>query len=133
VHPQAAMEVFEKDCLIVLGTAISAKGEPRPGKPCLHWSLVPESGLASPAAGTVLGGDIVRVALAAGCTARVEVKPERGIDVGAGPGKPVTRSVRGGPVGLLIDCRGRSLRLPDADAERRACLQKWNAAVGVHG
>jgi uncharacterized protein (TIGR01319 family) len=133
VHPQAAMEVFEKDCLIVLGTAISAKGEPRPGKPCLHWSLVPESGGASPAAGTVHGGDIVRVALAAGCTARVEVKPERGIDVGAGPGKPVTRSVRGGPVGLLIDCRGRSLRLPDAAAERRACLQKWNAAVGVHG
>ena len=133
VHPQAAMEVFEKDCLIVLGTAVSAKGEPRPGKPCLHWSLVPESGGGQAASGTVQGGDILRVDLPAGATARVEVKPERGIDVGAGPGKPVTRSVRGGPVGLLIDCRGRALKLPPDAPARRSCLQRWNAAVGVHG
>jgi uncharacterized protein (TIGR01319 family) len=133
VHPQAAMEVFEKDCLIVLGTAVSAKGEPRLGKPCLHWSLVPESGGGQSASGTVQGGDILRVDLPAGATARVEVKPERGIDVGAGPGKPVTRSVRGGPVGLLIDCRGRALKLPPDAPARRSCLQRWNAAVGVHG
>jgi uncharacterized protein (TIGR01319 family) len=133
VHPQAAMEVFEKDCLVVLGTAISAKGEPRPGKPCLHWSLVPEHGTAHAASGTVQGGEILRVDLAAGATARVEIKPERGFDVGAGAGKPVTRLVRGGPVGLLIDCRGRALKLPSDTAARRACLQKWNAAVGVHG
>jgi hypothetical protein len=63
----------------------------------------------------------------------MEVRPERGIDVGAGPGKPVTRTVRGGPVGLLLDARGRPLRLPEATAERRACVQAWNTAVGVFG
>jgi hypothetical protein len=50
---------------------------------------------------------------------------------GKGPGKPVSRTVRGGPVGLLLDARGRPLKLPEAVADRRACLQAWNAAVGV--
>ena len=131
VHPQAAMEVFEKDCLVVLGTAVSAKGEGKRGKPCFTWSMTPETGDAKAASGTVNAGDIVRVPLGAGCTARVDVKPERGIDLGEGPGKPVSRTVRGGPVGLLLDARGRPLKLPEAVADRRACLQAWNAAVGV--
>ena len=131
VHPQAAMEVFEKDCLVVLGTAVSAKGEGKRGKPCFAWSMTPETGDAKAASGTVNAGDIVRVPLAAGCTARVDVKPERGIDLGEGPGKPVSRTVRGGPVGLLLDARGRPLKLPEAVADRRVCLQAWNAAVGV--
>ena len=131
VHPQAAMEVFEKDCLVVLGTAVSAKGEGKRGKPCFAWSMTPEKGDARAASGTVNAGDIVRVPLGAGCTARVDVKPERGIDLGEGPGKPVSRTVRGGPVGLLLDARGRPLKLPEAVADRRACLQAWNAAVGV--
>ena len=131
VHPQAAMEVFEKDCLVVLGTAVSAKGEGKRGKPCFAWSMTPEKGDARAASGTVNTGDIVRVPLGAGCTARVNVKPERGIDLGEGPGKPVSRTVRGGPVGLLLDARGRPLKLPEAVADRRACLQAWNAAVGV--
>jgi uncharacterized protein (TIGR01319 family) len=131
VHPKAAMEVVERDCLIVLGTAVSAKGESKRGKPCFSWTLAPESGAVQATSGTVLAGDIVRVPLDAGCTARLEVRPERGIDVGGGPGKPVTRSVRGGPVGLLLDARGRPLKLPEPVAERRACLQVWNTAVGV--
>ena len=51
--------------------------------------------------------------------------------VGEGPGKPVSRTVRGGPVGLLLDARGRPLKLPEAVAGRRVWLQAWNAAVGV--
>jgi uncharacterized protein (TIGR01319 family) len=131
VHPQAAMEVVERDCLIVLGTAVSAKGESRRGKPCFSWNLAPEAGAVQPGSGTVHAGDIVRVRLDADCVGKLEIRPERGINVGAGPGKPVTRSVRGGPVGLLLDARGRPLRLPEATAERRACVQAWNTAVGV--
>ena len=41
VHPQAALEVFERDCLIYLGTCVAAKGQGKPGKPCfkLHDSI----------------------------------------------------------------------------------------------
>ena len=37
VHPQAALEVFERDCLIYLGTCIAPKGTGKPGKPCLEY------------------------------------------------------------------------------------------------
>jgi len=131
VHKQAAMEVFEKDCLVVLGTAVSAKGEGKRGKPCFAFTLTPESGDVTSAAGTVQCGDILRVALGVGCTARVEVRPVRGIDLGEGDGKMVSRIVRGGKVGLIFDARGRPLKLSEIVADRRACLQSWNSAVGV--
>jgi uncharacterized protein (TIGR01319 family) len=35
LHPRAAQEVFEKDCLIVLGTAIAPVGPSRPGRPVM--------------------------------------------------------------------------------------------------
>ena len=131
VHKQAAMEVFEKDCLVVLGTAVSAKGEGKRGKPCFAWNMTVVSGNAANASGVVNGGTILRVALGSDCTARVEVKPERSIDVGEGPGKPVTRTVRGGAIGLLLDARGRPFHLPEDDLTRRAVLAEWNAAVGL--
>jgi predicted ArsR family transcriptional regulator len=39
VHPQAALEVFEKDCLIYLGTCVAAKGNGKPGKPCFTYRI----------------------------------------------------------------------------------------------
>ena len=31
VHPKAAEQVFDRDCLIYLGTCVAAKGTPKPG------------------------------------------------------------------------------------------------------
>ena len=39
VHPEAAAQVFERDCLIYLGTCIAAKGLGKEGKPCFTWTL----------------------------------------------------------------------------------------------
>ncbi len=39
VHPQAALEVFERDCLIYLGTCVAAKGTGKPGKPCFRYTV----------------------------------------------------------------------------------------------
>ena len=39
VHPEAAAQVFERDCLIYLGTCIAAKGLGKEGKPCFSWTL----------------------------------------------------------------------------------------------
>jgi hypothetical protein len=56
-----------------------------------------------------------------------------GFDFGAGPGKPITRKVRGGPLGVIFDARGRPLALPTDLSERRACLNKWIKALRVYG
>jgi uncharacterized protein (TIGR01319 family) len=130
VHPQAAMEVFERDCLVVLGTCVAAKGQGKPGKPCLSWKLTPVAGPTQ--SGSLAFGEIRLIRLAEGATAEVEAIPERGFDVGAGPGKPVKRTVRGGTVGVIFDARGRPLELPDDRGACRAAMTAWSKALELH-
>src|SRR6185503_17239770 len=60
VHPKAALEVFEKDCLVYLGTCIAAKGEGKIGKPCFRYTI---AGSPLNTSGTVNCGDIVLLPL----------------------------------------------------------------------
>jgi hypothetical protein len=59
--------------------------------------------------------------------------PARGVDVGAGPGVPVERTLRGGVVGLVLDARGRRpLVVPTERAARVAAARRWADALGVY-
>jgi len=106
VHERAAMEVFENDCLIALGTVIAAKGTGKPGRPCFRYRI---SGRSLETAGELKFGDFQILELAGGESVQVELDPRHGVDVGAGPGKPVSATIRGGTVGLILDGRGRPL------------------------
>lgn len=123
VHPRAALEVFEKDCLVYLGTCVAGKGVARPGKSCFSYRV---SGKALNTAGEMRCGELKLLPLPVGETARMTVEPARRFDLGAGPGKRVEREVRGGTVGLVLDARGRPLELPD---DRLACRQATSAWV----
>jgi uncharacterized protein (TIGR01319 family) len=123
VHPQAALEVFERDCLIHLGTCVAAKGTGKPGKPCFEYAV---RGSALNETGEMRFGEVKSFALGDGETARVRVEPARGFDVGGGPGKRVEREVRGGTAGLIFDARGRPLALPE---DRAACREAMAAVV----
>lgn len=128
VHPQAAMEVFERDCLIYLGTCIAPKGIGKPGQPICKYRFA--GGLAE--RGTLTFGELRRIALADGETAEVTLEPERGFDVGAGPGQPLTATVHGGTVGIILDGRGRALELPADRATCQSTVAKWNAALEMY-
>lgn len=119
VHEQAAMEVFERDCLVYLGTCVAAKGIGKPGKTCFSWSL--DGGARG--SGEVAFGGLELVPLGVDESAELEVKPARGFDVGGGSGKPVKKTVRGGTVGLILDGRGRPLALPEdrTDCRKAVC------------
>jgi len=129
VHPDAAMEVFERDCLVMLGACVAAKGEGKAGKACFRYAI---SGGGLSEKGEMSFGELRRFDLAPGQTANVEVQPERGIDLGAGPGKTVSRTVKGGTVGLILDARGRPLALSDGIAARRTDLRRWYAAMDLY-
>jgi hypothetical protein len=60
------------------------------------------------------------------------MRPAKTVDLGAGKGVAVTRQVTGGAVGLLLDGRGRPLKLPEDMKTRVAALTKWNQAVGLY-
>ena len=129
VHPQAAMEVFEKDCLVYLGTCVAAKGLGKPGKTCFSWSL--DSG--AKGSGSMAFGELQLIELGVDETAELEVKPARGFDLGAGPGKALTQKIRGGTVGVILDARGRSLSLPEERSACRAAVSNAIEAVDLYG
>lgn len=129
VHPRAALEVFERDCLISLGVCVAAKGTGKVGKPCFKYELrggVTESG-------EMNCGDLRLIRMPHDATAEIHLEPARGFDLGAGPGKPVDRTIRGGVVGIVLDARGRPLMLPEDDATRRESMQRWLDALSVYG
>jgi uncharacterized protein (TIGR01319 family) len=129
VHPQAALEVFEKDCLIYLGTCISAKGTGKPGRPCFKYE-VRGGGLNE--TGELAVGDLRLFRLGAGETARAVIEPARGFDCGGGPGKRIEREIRGGTVGVVLDARGRPLALPEDERSRKESVQRWVLAMELY-
>ncbi len=124
VHPQAAMEVFERDCLVRLGWCVAASGEARWGKPCFQFKL---SG-AVQQSGSLACGDVALVRVPHGAEVEITVEPEKGFDFGAGSGKPMTRRVKGGVLGIFFDARGRALALPSNAADRRLAVASWARA-----
>jgi uncharacterized protein (TIGR01319 family) len=130
VHPRAAMEVFERDCLILLGTCIAAKGHGKLGKPCFSFRIrMPDGATVS---GSLEVGELRLLRLAEGAVAEAEIVPDRHFDVGAGPGKTVRRTVRGGTVGIILDGRGRPLELPEDRAHCRELVSRWASSLEVH-
>jgi hypothetical protein len=131
VHEQAATEVFERDCLVVLGPVVAPVGAGKAGQPCMTVEVRGEG--AAPAAHRVAFGDFRLLPTPGTGRLTLTVTPERGFDVGAGKGKPLTREVRAGVVGLVLDARGRSpFALPDGAAARIARLREWNRAMSAY-
>ncbi len=129
VHPRASLEVFERDCLIYLGTCVAAKGQGKLGKPCFSYTIKGDSINES---GEMANGELRLFPLAEDETAIATVEPTRGFDFGNGPGKRVEHEVRGGTVGIVLDARGRSLQLPEDRDTCRAMVQKWVNAIEMY-
>jgi hypothetical protein len=129
VHPQASLEVFERDCLIYLGTCVAAKGAGKAGRPCFRYTIRSATLNES---GEMMVGDIRLFPLAEGETATVAIEPDRAFDCGAGPGKPIEREARGGTVGLILDARGRPLSLPVERQVGRPLVERWVSALHLY-
>ncbi|MEM2921477.1 MAG: glutamate mutase L, partial [Candidatus Bathyarchaeia archaeon] len=114
VHPKAALEIFERDCLIRLGTCIAFSGTSKEeGKKIGEVQITLPDG--SEVAHEARYGSIKRIPLASMEKATVKIKPESGFDVGTGSGE----------AGIIIDARGRPLQLPKEDSRRKAKLREW--------
>ncbi|HDR03841.1 MAG TPA: methylaspartate mutase [Candidatus Marinimicrobia bacterium] len=127
VHQKAATEVFDKDCLIRLGTCIAPVGSSKAGREYVTVKLTMPDGKTF--SKSYKYGEMELIA-AHYEPIKAEITPARGIDAGAGPGHPINTTIYGGVVGIFIDARGRRpFNLPDNPAERVKKLQEWSAAV----
>jgi hypothetical protein len=126
VCPEASLEVFERDCLVSLGTVVAPGGTAKPGR---AFSYVLRS-VSGETTGEVEIGDLARLPLGEGQTARLRVAPAKGLDCGAGPGREIEREVHGGTVGLVLDGRPRPLRIGPGD---RARVARHVGAMNLYG
>ncbi len=130
VHRQAAMEVFEKDCLLHLGWCIAPVGQAKPGQKCVDVAIqFPDR---SPVNETIGFGEIRLYPLEEGKKATVEVTPARGFDVGSGRGRSRKFTLSGGLAGIVVDARGRPLSLASDVETRRGQLVKWIEAMNLY-
>ncbi len=131
VHPEAATQVFERDCLIYLGTCVAPVGTGKPGEPCVtvqfggKTETVPFGAIAVFPLGFKNGVDGEPE------EAEIVVTPARAFDLGAGKGREVRRKVQGGVVGVIIDARGRPLQLPAEEGVRIGKQQEWLRALDL--
>jgi hypothetical protein len=130
VHPEAATEVFRKDCLIWLGTCVAPRGQVKPGKVILTADLTRSDGTKE--SHEIKLGDLVLLPLGPGESVRARLTPAKGCDVGWGPGKTVEKELHGGVVGLVLDGRGRPIALDPDDPERVGKIRRWTGALDAY-
>lgn len=123
---KAAMEVFDKDCLIHLSLTICPVGVAKEGKKVVRVKAdLPD--------GTKLdewidANKVSRYDLPYETETEFEIEPARGFDVGAGKGKKVIKKLRGGVVGLIIDTRGRPFEFNKDFKNRVEYLKDWDVS-----
>ena len=126
VHPEAATQVFEKDCLIYLGTCVAPVGPAKPGRVVLTGTIDGQSF-------ELTHGDMKRIPLEVGRKVKAVLQPARGLDLGEGKGKPVERTLHGGVVGIILDGRGRRpFPKPQNEQERLRNLAQWNQVLDLY-
>lgn len=135
VQPKAATEVFEKDCLIHLGTCIAPSGTTKKPGPVMKYSIDLPTGTVS---GTLNHLEMKLLPLGLDSNglpqiAKASLEPERNYDVGGGKGVKVEREIHGGVVGVILDGRGRPFDLSSLpETERVGHLKNWIRELNIY-
>ena len=132
VHPKAAMEIFDKDCVVHLGTCIAFRGTLSPIKEQKIADVQLEMADGQVMDHEAMFNTMTRIPLGVGESAHVTIHPVRGFDVGSGSGKSWSGEITGGVAGVIIDARGRPLELPTESLDRRRLLLEWLTALQVY-
>ncbi len=131
--PEAPVaQLLERDAVLNAGLVVAPVGRGRAGQP----AITVEVGYAerSPVVTEVPYGSLAVVPLLPGERAALTLRPEQGLDVGAGAGKAATPrfEIEGGAVGIVVDARGRPLELPAHPDRRQARLLDWFQSTGAY-
>ena len=130
VYRDAAWNIFDKDCLVRLGTSIAASGQAKFGEKVMDIKIEMPDGKVIEESMKL--GDLKLLPLGAEEEAKVFVEPAPQYDIGAGPGKELEATVQGGVAGLLLDARGRPMYFPEDDQKRKDLLITWFKATGLY-
>ena len=125
----AALEVFEKDCLIRLGTCIAPVGKLSGSEIPLQVNLEFKNGEKKDI--EIRYGELIRIE-ADYEEIKAVLTPAKGVDVGAGDGEQISTTIFGGQVGIVFDGRGRPLEIDASSSKRISNLKKWSEAMNEY-
>lgn len=131
----AALTLFEHDLKnnTPLATVVTTLGDGRIGEMAVEAELRTEGGATHTM--RVTHGEIARLSLPPGRYGTLTLRPAAGVQIGRNaPGAEVASelaAVRGSALGVVIDARGRPLRLPAEPQARQQALWSWLMALGV--
>ena len=126
---RAALEVFNKDCLIRLGTCVAPIGKANPGDMILSGSLVMSDG--SEQQIKLHQGELLSIP-AEYEPIKAKLTPGKRMNVGAGKNEEINTTLYGGVVGLVFDGRGRPFNLPSENDKRIDSLNIWSNAMNEY-
>ena len=123
IHPKAAVEVFEKDCLIRLGTCIAPVGKAKSDQVMLQYEIsLPDQRIA----GDLKFGEL-KLIPAPFESLQAKFTPGKGLDIGAGKNEVLETNIYGGVVAIILDARGRQpFNLIDNTEDRVSQLKEWS-------
>jgi uncharacterized protein (TIGR01319 family) len=131
VHPEAATQVFEKDCIVYLGTCIAPIGGCKEGTKVMEGVITRNSG--EEISFEVNFGELKVIPIPAGETAKLKARPCKGLDLGQGRNREIEATVYGGKVGIVLDGRGRRpFVIPEDRAKRIDKLLEWYKAIDMY-
>jgi hypothetical protein len=129
INPLLVVQVLESNTFQTLATVISPVADARPGTAVLRLRMGYEGGGETTL--DVKQGTIEILQLPLGQNAQLQLQPLHRADVGmGGPGRGGKLRVVGGALGVIVDARGRPLRLPNDPALRRDLVAKWRWMLG---
>ncbi|HON86994.1 MAG TPA: glutamate mutase L [Bacillota bacterium] len=119
IDKEIAAQMMMTECLIPLGTCIAPMG-PRvsPGSVMAQVKIRGRTY-------EVVGGEITVIPIDGADATTIEVIPGRNFDVGAGPGKPMTKEAVGGVTGVILDGRARPIVFPAANGYQYGAVARW--------
>ena len=125
----AALEVFNKDCLIRLGTCISPIGNVKTGTTVLSIKL--EFSDKKVIEKDIQKNELYRIK-AEYEPIKAEIIPHKKMDIGSGTGEPINTTIYGGLVGIILDGRDRPISIPADPQERLSYLNDWSNALNEY-
>jgi uncharacterized protein (TIGR01319 family) len=131
INPKAATEVFDKDCMIYIGSCVAPIGKIKPKAIALHAKLEFSNGEVFDE--KIPFGEMRLIPCGVGEVAKAILVPGSGLDLGAGKNQVIETELHGGVVGIILDTRGRRpFVLPVEASERVPRLKKWMTALDVY-
>ncbi len=135
LHPKAATEVFEKDCLIHLGSCVAPSGAVKKGGEILSYRIELPEGTVS---GKLNYGETKLFKLGLGedslpLKAKAVLEPLKHLDLGRGRGQKLETELQGGVVGIILDGRGRNpFIFPEDKEDRIKMLKHWMSELDAY-